>query len=326
MARNCGTLVVLLMLCVSMAASGLENTFGEPGLGYTIDYPSDWVAERPSEFTVRFTGVAWSPASQVVFAIQNLASTSIGGEYADVGELLDAMKCQLVSGASDICIYDGELITVVDASGRELVGPQIIAEYEYDGDIYKEWLAIVPHASGDIFYLLTYTALQDDYDRFEPMVLDMLSTWTIGGTATTPSSSASTSLSTTTSSDIVVLFEDSGRLGPYDYAADAYDKRIYTVSAPSQGYMAIAVIDEAGESISGWVFTVAGAELMHKPGNFAEIYTDAYQVTAGSYILKVGQDTMITESDFAVYVFFSTTPFTVEDLIAAYGSEYQVMP
>lgn len=326
MMRRCVILGVLLTIGISLTAVGLENTFGESDLGYTINYASDWVVERPSEFTVRFTGVAWSPASQVAFAIQNLASTSIGGQYADVDDVLNAMKCQLVTGPGDVCIYDGELIRVVDTSGRELVGPQIIAEYEYDGEIYKQWLTVVPHGSGDIFYLLTYTALQDDYDRFEPTVLSMLSTWTIGETTSTASSSTSTSSPTTSSSEIVILFEDSGHLGPYDYAADAYDKRLYPLLVPSHGYMAIAVIDETGESISGWVHTTLGAELMHKPGGFAEIYTDAYEVFAGSYFLKVGQDTMVTESDFAVYVFFSTSSFTVDDLEATFGSRYQTMP
>jgi len=324
MRRTC--VILALTIGLSLTAAALENTFGEAGLGYTIDYPSDWAVERTGEYSVRFTGLAWTTASRVAFSIQNVASTAIGGVYNDTDELLDAMRCQLVTGADDICIYVGRPITVVDASGRKLVGPQIIAEYTHEGDIYKEWLAIVPHASGDIFYLLTYTALQDDYDRYEPTVLDMVSTWTIGGTKGSSSESPPTSSTSTGAEDIIILLEDSGHLGPYDYAAGSFDKRYYDVVITTHGYMAIAVLDEEGESISGWIYTPDGVELVHKPGNYAEIYTDAYEVFPGTYELKVGQDTMVTESDFAVYVFFSRSPFTVEDLVAAYGSEYQVMP
>jgi hypothetical protein len=322
MRRRCGAILVLLVLGGSMTVVGLDNTFSESGFGYSIQYPGDWVVERPADYTVRFTGVSWSVASRVALAIQNVATGAIGGIYDTVDELLADLKCQLVSGAEGICIDIGDPITVVDTSGVSLVGPQIVAEYEYDGEIYKEWLAIVPHGSGDVYYVVTYDALRDDYDRYEPTVLDMIATWTIAGT----SGGSATQPPTAGSGDIIVLLEDSGHIGPYDYAASSYDKRYYDVVVTTHGYLAIAVIDEAGESISGWIYTPAGDKLMQKPGNFEEIYTDAYEVFPGTYELKVGQDTMVTESDFAVYVFFSASPFTIEDLIAAFGSEYQVMP
>ncbi len=323
MAKRSLWVVILLSIGISVAVIGSNNTFGDASLGYTIEYPTDWVVERPSEFTVRFTGVAWTPASRVTFAIQNVASAAIGGRFEDTAELLDDLKCQLATGGGDVCIYVGDSITVVDAAGRRLVGPQIVSEYEYDGDVYKEWIAVVPHGSGDIFYVLSYTALQNDYDRYEPTVLDMVSTWTIGGTTEDETAPPTTSAG---SGEIVVLLEDTGHIGPYDYAAAAYDKRYYNVTVPSHGYLAIAVIDEAGESISGWVYTPGGVELVHKAGGFAEIYTDAYEVLPGVYEVKIGQDTIVTESDFAVYVFFSTALFAIDDLEALFGSKYQVMP
>lgn len=322
MGRRTGMLLAFLILGISVAAFGLDNTFSEPGFGYTIEYPSDWVVERPADYTVRFTGVAWTVASQVAFTVQNVASGSIGGIYDTVDELLNDLKCQLVAGEGDVCIYVGEPITIVDTSGVELIGSQIVAEYEYGGEIYKEWIAVVPHGSGDIFYIASYNGPRDTYDRYEPTVLDMIATWTItgatGGTGTLPP--------TTGAGDIIVLLEDSGHIGPYNYAADTYDKRYYDIVVTTHGYLAIAVIDEAGESISGWIYTPAGVELMQKPGNYAEIYTDAYEVFPGTYELKVGQDTMVTESDFAVTVYFSTSEFTIDDLVAAFGSKYQVMP
>ena len=324
MNRRCVLACTLLVVGLSVGVLGLDNVFGESNLGYTIEYPSGWVVERPGDFTVLFTGVAWTTASRVSLTIQNLGSTAMGGVYETTDDLLDALRCQLVTGAGDVCIYLGQPITVVDTSGRSLVGPQLVAEYEYGDDIYKEWIAIVPHGSGEVFYVLTYSAPRDDYDRYEPIILDMVATWTIGGTTQTSGGSESTQVSS--GGEISILLQDSGHLGPYDYAASSYDKRYYDVVVTTPGYLAIAVLDEADESISGWIHTPTGVELMHKPGNYAEIYTDAYEVFPGTYELKVGQDTMVTESDFAVYVFFSTSPFTVEDLIAEFGSEYQVMP
>ena len=317
-------LTVLLIVGISLGAWGLGNTFEDASLGYTIDYPSDWVVERPSEYSARFTGAAWTPASRVTFTIQNVASTAIGGTYADSSSLLADLKCQLVSDAGDICIYVGEDITVVDSSGRTLTGPQIVAEYEAGADVYQEWIAVVPHGSGDVFYVLSYLALRDDYDRYEPTVLDMVRSWTIGGSQ--GASASTTQTEQPGSGTISVLLQDTGHIGPYDYAASAFDKRYYDVTITTHGYLAIAVIDEDGEWISGWVYEPNGTELMHKAGNFAEIYTDAYEVFPGTYEIKVGQDTMVTESDFALTVYFSTQPFTIDDLEAAFGSRYQVMP
>ena len=325
MTARWGWLTVLLIVGMALTAFGLDNTFEDATLGYAIEYPADWVVERPSTYAVRFTGAAWIPASRVDFTIQNVASIAIGGSYADVAALLDDLKCQLVAGADDICIYIGETITIVDADGRTLAGSQIAVEYERGGGIYREWIAVVPHGSGEIFYVLTYHARREDYDRYEPTVLDMVRSWTIGGLqgAGVPATSSTTQPG---SGDITVLLQDSGHIGPYDYAAGSYDKRTYDVTVTTHGYLAIAVIDEAGESISGWVTSPKGIEVMHKAGNFAEIYTDAYEVFPGTYELKVGQDTMVTESDFAVTVYFSTQPFTIDDLEAAFGSRYQVMP
>jgi hypothetical protein len=327
MAPRAVWLAVLLCIGISGAAFGLDHTFGEAGLGYTIDYPTGWVVERPSQYTVLFAGAPGTSASMISLTIQNVATTAIGGVFASAADLLNNLKCQLVSGAGDICIYVGEAITVVDAAGRRLVGPQMIAEYAYDGDIYKEWVAVVPHNSGDVLYVLSYTALRSDYDRHEPTILDMVATWTIGGTvggsSTTPASSAGT---TNGSGDIVIVLEDSGHIGPYNYTTSSYDKRYYDVTIPSHGYLAIAVIDEAGESISGWVYTPAGLLLMQKMGNFAEIYTSSYEVFPGTYEIKVGQDTMVTESNFRLTVYFSTTEFTVADLEAAFGTRYQTLP
>ena len=131
MARRLGILCLLVVFGMSVTALGLDNLFSEEGFGYTIEYPADWVAERPSDYTVRFTGVGWTTASRVAFAIQNIATSAIGGIYDTVDELLDDLKCQLVTGADDICIYIGDPIVVVDTSGVELVGPQLLAEYEY---------------------------------------------------------------------------------------------------------------------------------------------------------------------------------------------------
>jgi hypothetical protein len=49
-------------------------------------------------------------------------------------------------------------------------------------------------------------------------------------------------------------------------------------------------------------------------------------VAPGTYTVKVGQDNMVTESDFEMYVYFSLTPFTIDDLVAQFGPRARVLP
>ena len=117
-------MVVLALVGVSVSAVGLENTFAQPGFGYTIDYPANWVAERPADYTVRFTGRTGTPAARVVFSIQNVASTAIGGRFTDPSALLDDLKCQLATSATDICIYQGPPFTLVDVPAEGSPAPR----------------------------------------------------------------------------------------------------------------------------------------------------------------------------------------------------------
>ncbi len=213
-------MVVLALVGVSVSAVGLENTFAQPGFGYTIDYPANWVAERPADYTVRFTGRTGTPAARVVFSIQNVASTAIGGRFTDPSALLDNLKCQLATSAPDICIYQGPPFTLVDVSGGGLSGPQIIVEYKSKDDIYKKGIAVVPHSSGDVFYVAMYTTLRGDYERFKSIVDDMVATWRIGGTG--GAQDEGTETTSPGSHPIVILLHQSGHIGPYDYAAGAH--------------------------------------------------------------------------------------------------------
>jgi len=323
-----GVLMALVgMLCV---AGWADSTFADAALGYSIEYPTGWSMTQPDDYSARFGG-----PDGVYVKIQNVASTAIGGNYADVESLAANLRCQLASGALSICIYGGGPFDVTDADGVQLAGIQFLAEYTYNGVTVKEWYAVVAHASGDILYVLSYTASGDVYPIHEPAVVAMVRTWTVGGASTSgPATSGPTSSGPITSgptpptgtADIAVILRDSGHIGPYHYAESTYDKRLYEFTVSAAGYVALCVVDEARESITGWIFAADGTQVTFKPGNYADVYTSSYPVAPGTYTVKVGQDTMVTESDFEMYVYFSLTPFTIDDLVAQFGPRVRVLP
>jgi len=318
-----GVLVALVgMLCV---AGWADQTFADAALGYSIEYPAGWSMTQPDDYSVRFGG-----PEGVYVKIQNVASTAIGGNYADVESLAANLRCQLASGADSICIYGGGPFDVTDADGVQLAGIQFLAEYTYNGVTVKEWYAVVEHASGDILYVLSYTASSDVYPIHEPAVVAMVRTWTVGGASTSgPATSGPTTSGPTPptgAADIYVILQDQGHIGPYHYAESTYDKRFYEFTVSAVGYVALCVIDEAREAITGWIFAADGTQVTFKPGNYADVYTSSYAVAPGTYTVKVGQDNMVTESDFEMYVYFSLTPFTIDDLVAQFGPRVRVLP
>jgi hypothetical protein len=268
---------------------------------------------------VRFGG----PAG-VYLKIQNVLTVARGGSFDDVASLVADLKCQLAMGADSINIYGAGAFDVWDADGAHLSGWQFLADYGYDGTSVREWYGVVEHASGDVFYVLSYTASSDTYTVYEQDVIASLRTWVVSGAPRT--SGAPFSEPPAGPSDIVVILQDRGHIGPYHYAEDTYDKRYYEFTISSAGYVALCVMDQPGEAITGWIFASDGTEVTRKPGNYADVYTSSYPVAPGTYTVKVGQDNMVTESDFEMYVYFSLSPFSIDDLAAKFGPRVRVLP
>ncbi len=312
-------LTALVMVGMTSTMGWAGEAFSDANLGYSIETPVGWTLSRPDAQTVRLGG----PAG-VYFKIQNILTTARGGNYDDVGSLVANVKCQLAAGADSISIYGAGDFDVYDADGVHLVGRQFLTDYSYEGVAVREWYGVVAHASGGVFYVLSYTAASEAYSVYEPDVIASLRTWTVSGAAGTVESP--TAGAPSEPMDIFVVLEDSGHIGPYHYAESAYDKRYYEFTVSAAGYVALCVVDQAGEAITGWIFAADGTQVTTKPGNYADVYTSSYPVGPGTYTVKVGQDNMVTESDFQMQVYFSLTPFTIDDLVARFGPRVRVLP
>ena len=159
-------------------SSILGETFKDENLGYSIDYPSDWTAEKPSNNAVTFSGKLGTPAYYVMVSIQNLASKAGGGKYWNVANVVNDFKKQLFSAYSDLTIYEEEDFT--HQNGIELLkGREFKAEYTAQGQKVKQRLIVIPHRNLEIFYAWSYTAPAEQYDTFIQIVQTMLTSWTI---------------------------------------------------------------------------------------------------------------------------------------------------
>ena len=72
-------------------------------------------------------------------------------------------------------------------------------------------------------------------------------------------------------------------------------------------------------------YNSAGEEVTGKAITAASIYGGTSEVLSGSYIFEVGPGKFLDDSDFHLYVVFSQSEFTEEDLVAQFGDPYQVL-
>jgi len=177
--------VLFVSLAIGAQTVTLEKEFRDDSLGYTLSYPSDWIYQRPSEYTVVFSGQHGTAAYHATVTIQNVASTRIGGIFGDVISVVNDYKCQLVSGLEEICFYDQKTWRWRLEDGRELQGIGFTAEYPFQGDAFKTSQVIFPHPNGNIFCSWAYSAPVEDYDTYADIVNAMFDSWefTVGAPA-----------------------------------------------------------------------------------------------------------------------------------------------
>jgi hypothetical protein len=150
-------------------ASGVAGmlTFNEPDYGFTMNYPADWSYYMDGSM-VSFESPPGTPAEELTVLVQILGNTSIGGQYASLDDVYNAME----SLYRDL---DGELLE--SERGTDYIGDAMHdyvwtgAIYTYEGVEYLE-LAMVIQRDSEYFYLLMYTIPLDAEEDFMDLVFD----------------------------------------------------------------------------------------------------------------------------------------------------------
>jgi len=331
------TLILVLVGGLALGAAvgaqtvDLGRVFQGQGFGYSIGYPDDWIYQNPSAYTVVFSGAPGTEAYYSTVTLQNLASTAMGGMYTSVDDVVSQFKCELASGSDEIRIYDSVPWTWTLPDGRRFLGKGYTVEFTKDGTDYKAWEVVFPHPSGRVFCSFAYTSSPEDFDTYLPIAQAMFDSWSFVESGTTDGSSSSSATGTTAPSGITVLFQASGhiyRLAATDdeFSLGKQDKRTYTVTVPSSGYLSCAVVSQTGQWIACSIYDSAGTKVAGRAGNQGSIYGGINPIEPGTYTVVVGPMKATDDSEFQLFVYFRTTEFTLDDLIAAFGDQYRRLP
>ncbi len=152
--------------------------FAEPGYGYTIQYPREWVVDKPSATKATFSGKKGTDAFQAVVAIQNVQPPSAKTPKQAVDQAFADLMGSLKKKASDVSII-GEKPLIYKKAEMNLQGRQIVVTYTFSGLRFRKWASVLPRPDGTVAYIWSYTAPEKGFETFRPLADAMLKSWTI---------------------------------------------------------------------------------------------------------------------------------------------------
>ncbi|HEB79697.1 MAG TPA: hypothetical protein ENI79_04405 [Rhodospirillales bacterium] len=157
--------------------------FDEPGFGFTIEYPNDWIMEKPSKHVVMFSGRAGTDAYSAVVSVSNVKQSGAVGPAAAV-KAAAGLKAQIAAAATGVQ-YLKEGPFSFDFNGMKIEGRELLAVYVRQGRKFRKWILAAPRPNGgakaDIVHIWSYVAPETQFDRFKPIAESMRKSWRFSG-------------------------------------------------------------------------------------------------------------------------------------------------
>lgn len=156
----------------------LTLTFSDREAGYTIAYPADWLAERPSGSISLFSGPEGSDAARASVTIQNVLPTDAKAPGGALAQVMGALRSQLAAGANNVR-YLGEGVFTYSKGGLKIEGHQLLLSYSRDGERVRQWTVVLPRPRANTVHVWSYASPEASYDSYRPIADAMLKAWTI---------------------------------------------------------------------------------------------------------------------------------------------------
>jgi hypothetical protein len=155
--------------------------FADPGYGYTLDYPVDWVAIKASPTAVVFGGREGTEAFFATVSIQNVRPPEAEGPGEAVKMVLADLREQLDRDAHGIA-HLGAGGFPYKRNGLSLEGQQFLVTYSSDREHFKQWTVVLPRNDAAIVHIWSYRAPERFFNLFRPIAEKMLRGWTLQST------------------------------------------------------------------------------------------------------------------------------------------------
>lgn len=154
-----------------------SNLFSSPELGYSIQYPGDWIYEKSTPYTLVFSGREGTDAYMATVSVQNVqAPAGTTGRIAS--EILGNLKAQLAKGATEVAYFGEGPISLNETGGK---GLEFLVSYKKNGQGFRQWSVVAPRPSGAVAHIWTYSAPVDRFELYRKTAETMFRSWKIQG-------------------------------------------------------------------------------------------------------------------------------------------------
>lgn len=155
----------------------LGNLFNDSSMGFSVEYPSDWKEEKGTDATFNSPSVTFYPdqPNPIGKVIVDKLTAASNPDAAMLDGLVKSVEKNMI--ASNGKISDEKDFVYKFDDGTISTGRHFKAEYSYQGNMFKQWIILVPYSG--FVYSFSYTAPPDKYDSNNDIVIDMLNSWKI---------------------------------------------------------------------------------------------------------------------------------------------------
>jgi|GEM_PF-1448875 len=133
--------------------AGGPQRFAEPGFGYTMPYPPNWVYEKPSRWTAVFSGPKGTDAYYTTVTVQNLSAKT----YADMNAVVADLKAQLKASGKKHRWHNTLPYLHMDDAGN-VQGKQFTMEYWEGKEKLRRTGVLIPRLEQGVYHYFSYTA------------------------------------------------------------------------------------------------------------------------------------------------------------------------
>lgn len=148
-----------------LPAAQLTQTYAEPGMGYAIMFPADWVIGKTDQGTksVVLTGKEGSPAYGATIVIQNLLTKKTDGVYADAAAASEDLRSQLMTQTTNANVSQDAPITYTTSKNETVQGTQWFGEFNVNETPFKQLQIVLTHPNGMYLHSIAYAAPATTY-------------------------------------------------------------------------------------------------------------------------------------------------------------------
>jgi len=144
----------------TLTPDGKAKLFQEPGFGFTMTYPKNWSYEKPSSWTVVFSGPKGTDSYYTTVTIQNLSTQS----YPDMDAVIADLKEQLKSSGKKHRWFSTLPFLYIGDAGNVL-GKQFTLEYWEGKEKLRRTGILIPRPAEGIYHYWSYTAPEALYEE-----------------------------------------------------------------------------------------------------------------------------------------------------------------